>query len=61
MSTVHPINLQVIGPSGDFSHLDYATPLDKVIDALPSLNYIFGEIELHLKFLLGLWLTVKSL
>ena len=36
-----------------FSHLDYATPLDKVIDALPSLNYIFGEIELH--FLTLLW------
>ena len=35
MSTaVHPINLRVIGLSGDFSHLDYATPLDKVIDDL---------------------------
>ena len=45
MSTVHPINLQVIGPSGDFSHLDYATPLDKVIDALPSLNYILVKLN----------------
>ena len=47
MSTVYPINLQVIGPSGDFSHLDYATPLDKVIDALPSLNSCFTIPELY--------------